>query len=67
MRSITFDVEKCTQCGVFIGAARESSAIAEASQLPPEHSVHGAMMLGRPKYDYPRIPPRNDTKVTQIG
>jgi len=53
--------------GIFMHAARDVPAIAEALSLPPGHHVHAALMLGHPKYPYPRIPPRRPLKLRWIG
>jgi len=31
--------------------------------LPAEHRAYGAMMVGYPKFKYPRIPQRNPPRV----
>ncbi|HET6428457.1 MAG TPA: nitroreductase family protein [Phycisphaerae bacterium] len=53
--------------GIFMGAARDVPAIAEALALPPGHTVHAALMLGYPKYTYRRIPPRRPLKLRWMG
>ena len=44
--------------GLFTHAAARSKAISAALCLPESHKVFGALMLGRPKYGYQRLPDR---------
>jgi hypothetical protein len=37
--------------------------MAEALALPPEHHLHGAMMIGYPKVTYHRLPTRREPKI----
>ncbi len=45
--------------GIFMGAAFSHPPMLEALELPENHRVHGALMLGYPKFRYARIPQRN--------
>lgn len=49
--------------GFLMTAAKEEQAIAEFLKLPQNHAVQGALMLGKPKFRYQRIPPRDALKV----
>lgn len=49
--------------GIFLGAALIHPPIVEALELPEGHNIQGALMLGYPKYRYPRIPQRNPAKI----
>lgn len=44
-------------------AAKEHQPILDFLDLPRDHQVFGALMLGYPKYTYRRIPPRDKPKV----
>lgn len=45
--------------GIFLGAVFNNyPPLIEALQIPEEHRVHGALMLGYPRYRYQRIPQR---------
>lgn len=44
-------------------AANHYPPLFEAMGLPSEHRVYGAMMVGHPKFKYPRIPRRNPPRV----
>ena len=50
--------------GYFNTAANSYPPLLEALALPPGHLPYGAMMIGYPKYNYPRIPPRNKPRIT---
>lgn len=52
--------------GYFQMAANYDKAVMEALQLPEEHRCQGAMMIGYPKYRFPRIPLRNRASVTWL-
>ncbi len=45
--------------GFFMRAASMYAPLAQMLELPPEHKVYGALMLGYPKFRYHRIPPRD--------
>lgn len=49
--------------GFFMNAARNHPPLIERLELPEHHEVYGALMLGHPKYRYPRIPPRRGVVV----
>lgn len=49
--------------GIFLGAAFNHQPLIEALALPANHRAHGALMLGYPKYRYPRIPQRNPAEI----
>lgn len=49
--------------GLFTHAAGRSKAISAALCLPESHKVYGALMLGRPKYGYQRLPERRRPPV----
>jgi nitroreductase/NAD-dependent dihydropyrimidine dehydrogenase PreA subunit len=49
--------------GYFMTVANLHRPILERLGLPREHRVYGALMLGRPKYRYLRVPPRAEAKV----
>jgi nitroreductase len=49
--------------GLFTHAAGRSKAISAALCLPESHKVFGALMLGRPKYGYQRLPERKRPPV----
>ncbi len=44
-------------------AAAYDPAVAQALRLPEDHVSFGAMMIGYPKYNFSRIPTRNDASV----
>lgn len=50
--------------GYFAAAAANYGPMQEALALPQGHSAFGGMMLGYPQYSYPRIPLRNEPKIT---
>jgi nitroreductase/NAD-dependent dihydropyrimidine dehydrogenase PreA subunit len=49
--------------GYFNAAANFWPPMAEALDLPLGHVSFGAMMVGRPKFNYPRMPLRNEPKT----
>jgi len=49
--------------GYLYTAANNYPPLFEAMGLPPEHRTYGAMMVGYPKFKYPRIPRRNPPRV----
>ena len=50
--------------GYFFTASQEWPPILEVLQLPEGHRVYGAMMVGYPRYQYPRMPVRNEPRIT---
>ncbi len=50
--------------GIFLGAAFSYQPLISALNLPENHRVHGALMLGYPQYRYPRIPQRKALQAT---
>lgn len=50
--------------GVLLAAMQTNPAIAPFLGIPENHGVRGAMMVGYPRYTYPRIPARNPLRVT---
>lgn len=50
--------------GYFTTAANVYPPLKEALEIPEDHRVPGALLLGYPQYQYRRIPSRNKTKVT---
>ena len=52
--------------GYFTKAVSVYPPLAEALDIPDNHKVCGAMMLGYPKFRFPRIPQRNEAKVSWI-
>lgn len=50
--------------GYFYIAVGMSSAVHEALELPEGHQSFGAMMIGYPKFEYHRIPFRNEAQIT---
>ena len=49
--------------GFFMNAARNHRPLVKRLDLPQNHEVYGALLIGYPKYRYPRIPPRRDAVV----
>lgn len=58
----TFGLGACW-AGYFIHAARNSQAMKDRLALPEGHEAYGALLLGKPKYRYQRVPPRPDLKI----
>jgi nitroreductase/ferredoxin len=50
--------------GYLHGALSSYPPARDLVALPAGHAVHGAMMIGYPKYRYKRIPARNEPNVT---
>ena len=61
----SFGVGACW-AGIFMNAVRNDPSVAQAIGLPEGHAVHAALMLGYPKYTYPRIPPRRELRITRV-
>ena len=49
--------------GYVMMAASQSPALRAALDLPADHAVHGALMIGYPMFDYHRIPPRRPADI----
>ena len=49
--------------GYFNAAANFWPPMAEALDLPEGHVSFGAMMVGQPQFQYPRVPLRNELKT----
>jgi len=52
--------------GLFTFAARNHAPLREALALPEGTGVFGALMFGKPREEYPRVPPRPGNIVTWI-
>lgn len=52
--------------GFVLFAATQSPPVAEALGIPEGRQACGGVLLGRPKYKYHRIPPRNEVKATWL-
>jgi len=49
--------------GYFNAAAASWPPLQKALTLPEDHISLGAMMVGYPKYNYHRLPPRKEPKI----
>ncbi|MFC2017913.1 nitroreductase family protein, partial [Chloroflexota bacterium] len=49
--------------GYIYAAAANSESFTRALELPEGNAMFGGMMIGYPKYKFPRIPARNDARV----
>jgi nitroreductase/NAD-dependent dihydropyrimidine dehydrogenase PreA subunit len=56
----------CCWAGFFMMAANTFPALKEAIGLPEALKVHGALMVGYPKYEYQRIPVRKPSQITWL-
>lgn len=54
----------CCWSGFLMKMAREFPPVKEALRLPEGHGVHGALMVGWPRYAYHRFPPRVEARIT---
>jgi nitroreductase len=54
----------CCWAGYFMKAAGEYAPLRQALDLPAGHQCFGGMMVGHPKYNYHRLPLRDDPKIT---
>ncbi len=63
LAAISFGLGTCW-AGYFNTAANSYPPLLEALALPQDHLPFGAMMIGYPKYNYQRIPPRNKPPIT---
>jgi nitroreductase/NAD-dependent dihydropyrimidine dehydrogenase PreA subunit len=52
-----------TWSGYFYTAYNNYAPLAEAVPIPEDHKVVGAMMIGKPKFKYQRLPRRNEPRV----
>jgi len=52
--------------GYFYAAVNGYPPLFEALGLPAEHRAYGALMIGYPKYKYPRIPKRNGPRISWL-
>ncbi len=52
--------------GYLIRVARVHAPLREALSIPEGYAMHGGLMIGEPKYSYPRIPPRKPLSVQWI-
>ena len=59
----SFDLGTCW-AGYFMRAAAEWPPLQAALDLPEGHRVHGAVMVGMPRYSYRRLPPRNPPRIS---
>jgi nitroreductase/NAD-dependent dihydropyrimidine dehydrogenase PreA subunit len=50
--------------GYLMLAASQYAVIGDALEIPRDHRLFGAMVVGYPKYSYQRIPPRNQLNLT---
>jgi len=50
--------------GYFMRASQSFSPLIRALDLPEDHQVFGAMMIGYPKHHYYRIPLKDEPKIT---
>lgn len=50
--------------GYFMRAAGEYAPLMQALALPEGHQCFGAMMVGYPRFNYHRLPLRNEPKIT---
>ena len=50
--------------GYFTSAALLWPPMLQALDLPPGHQVFGAMMVGYPRHQYHRLPPRDEPRIT---
>lgn len=59
----TFGLGTCWAGFVMIAAA-QWPPLQQALGLPEGHAAFGAMMVGYPKYEYLRLPPRKEARIT---
>jgi len=62
LAALPFGLGTCW-AGYFQLAAEMSSSLQEALALPDGHQSFGAMMVGYPKFEYQRIPMRNEAQI----
>lgn len=49
--------------GYFQAASKMSPSLQDSLQLPEDHQCFGAMMIGYPKFEYHRMPLRNEVQI----
>lgn len=49
--------------GFLVHAAMQDERVAEYLGLPPAHTIYGAVMVGYPKFRYPRIPEKKPAVI----
>lgn len=54
----------CCWAGYFMRAATDYSPLMQALSLPNGHQCFGAMMVGFPKFNYYRLPLRNEPRIS---
>lgn len=52
--------------GIMARAANASAPVREVLQLPEDHNVYAALMLGYPKFQYDRRPERTPARITWV-
>ncbi len=52
--------------GFFLMAAQNHAPLQKALDLPAEHKIQAALMLGKPRYPYQRIPARSPNRTNWI-
>ena len=62
LAAVSFGLGTCW-AGYFQVAVGMSPPLQEALALPDDHQSFGAMMIGYPKFEYQRIPKRNEAQV----
>ncbi len=62
LAAVSFGLGACW-AGYLFQAAYSYKDVCDALDLPPGHSMYGAMMLGYPEFEYARIPTRNPARV----
>lgn len=63
MPDFTIDPETCNRGGICVKAY---PPLSEALGLPSGHHAFGAVMVGYPRFKYPRMPARNVPKIDWI-
>ncbi len=63
LAALAFGLGACW-AGYFNAAANFWPPMAEALELPAQHTSFGAMMVGYPKFKYQRLPLRNEPKIS---
>jgi nitroreductase len=57
----------CCWAGIFLMALKVWKPLASYLSLPAGHKVHGAMMVGYPKFNFKRAPLRNPPDINWAG
>jgi nitroreductase len=52
--------------GYLMLAGKDHPPLKQALRLPPGHEIHGAMIIGHPRYGYHRLPPREEIKAAWL-